>query len=428
MKNRNCIRLALALFALALTATHTDAQSVYTTLYAFTNFAGLPGVSGADDGTGSAARFDWPWGVAVDSAGNVYVTENFNNTIRKITPAGVVTTLAGSAGQSGFVNGTGSAARFDTPNGVAVDTNGIVYVADSFNGAIRKITPAGKVTTLASGFSLVTGVAVDTKLNVYVADYGDATVLKRTAAGALTTLAGSPGQTGSNDGIGNAARFNIPLDVAVDSAGNVYVSDFNPSCPADAGHTIRKITPGRVVTTLAGSPGQCGSADGTGSAARFNSQSGVAADSAGNVYVADPWNLTIRRITPVGEVTTVAGLVGVAGSVDGIGSAARFNRPNGVAVDSAGNIYVADAWNSRITKGTPISFRFDTSADSLTVSNGIFHARLSWPFDTNVVVEASADLAAWTPIQTNALPAGGLEVSVPLDTNQYQFFRARLAP
>lgn len=427
MKNRNRIVSTLALFALAVATTPIHAQSIYSTPYAFTNFAGIPGVSGTNDGASSAARFDLPWGVAVDSADNVYVTEYYNHTIRKITPSGVVTTLAGSPGEQGFVDGIGSAARFSTPTSVAVDTNGILYVADAFNGAIRKITAAGAVTTLATGFSLPAGVAVDTHTNVYVADQWNATVLKILPSRTVTTLAGSPGQTGTNDGIGSAAHFNQPIGVAVDSAGNVYASDFNPSC-SDSGETIRKITPGRVVTTLAGSPGICGSADGTGSAARFELPTSVAVDSAGNVFVTDQYNYTIRKITPLGEVTTLAGLAQVPGNADGIGSAARFNRPNGVAVDNAGNIFVADSFNSRITKGTPIHFRFDTSAGSLTVSNGIFHARLSWPFDTNVVVEASADLKGWTPIQTNALPAGGLDLSVPLGINQYRFFRAHLAP
>ena len=159
----------------------------------------------------------------MDSAGNVYVADSANNTIRKVTPAGVVTTLAGLAGSCGSADGTGSAARFYCPAGVAVDSAGNVYVADMHNNTIRKVTPAGVVTTLAG-------------------------------------LAGSPG---SADGTGSAARFNDPYGVAVDSAGNVYVAD-------TGNNTIRKVTPGGVVTTLAGLAGSAGSADGTGSAARFD--------------------------------------------------------------------------------------------------------------------------------------------------------------
>src|SRR5207245_2450146 len=152
------------------------------------------------------------------------------------------------------------------------------------------------------------------------------------------------GYNGSDDGTGSAARFYNPYRVATDSSGNVYVADTN-------NHTTRQITPAGVVTTLAGLAGINGSADGTGSAARFNYPVGVATDSSGNVYVADTFNHTIRQITPAGVVTTLAGLAGTSGSVDGTGSAARFYRPYGVATDSSGNAYVADGNNNTIRKG-----------------------------------------------------------------------------
>ena len=268
--------------------------------------AGLAGSSGSADGTGSAARFCYPYGVAVDGSGNVYVADTDNYTIRKITPAGVVSTLAGLAGSSGSADGTGSAARFDYPYGVAVDGSGNVYVADSGNNTIRKITPAGVV----------------------------------------STLAGMAGSSGSADGTGSAARFNYPTGVAVDGSGNVYVAD-------TGNNTIRKITPAGVVSTLAGTAGSSGSADGTGSAARFYYPYGVAVDGSGNVYVADNDNYTIRKITPAGVVSTLAGLAGSSGSADGTGSAARFYYPYGVAVDGSGNVYVADTDNDTIRKITP---------------------------------------------------------------------------
>jgi uncharacterized delta-60 repeat protein len=325
-----------------------------------TTLAGSAGLSGSKDGTGSAARLSYPTGVAVDSVGNVYVANYGNSTIRKITSAGVVTTLAGSAGQSGSADGTGSAARFSSPRGVAVDSGGNVYVADSNNHTIRKVTAAGVVTTLA-GSALASGstdgtgsgtgfdfngwgqVAADSSGNLYVAEYGSHTIRKITRAGVVTTLAGSAGLAGSTDGTGSAARFYLPMGVAVDGAGTVYVADtFNL--------TIRKISSAGVVTTLAGSAGLAGSTDGTGSAARFNYLQGAAVDSTGNVYVADSDNHTIRKITPAGVVTTLAGSAGLAGSTDGTGSAARFYRPRGVAVESGGNVYVADSNNNRIRK------------------------------------------------------------------------------
>jgi hypothetical protein len=321
--------------------------------------AGLAGSQGSDDGTNSAARFDEPSGVAVDGAGNVYVADTFNYIIRKITPGGMVTTLAGTAGFSGSADGTGTSSYFDDPSSVAVDGSGNVYVADSVNNTIRKITSGGVVTT-AAGLTTSVGsadgtnsaarfnnpgdVAVDASGNVYVADTGNATIRKITPSGVVTTLAGLARSGGSADGTGNSARFNMPYGVAVDGAGNVYVAD-------TGNDKIRKITPGGVVTTLAG--GSVGSADGTGSAAQFSSDTrSVAVDGAGNVYVADTGNYTIRKITPGGVVTTLAGLAGSSGIADGTGSAARFFAPNGVAADAAGNVYVADTYTiRRVTHG-----------------------------------------------------------------------------
>src|SRR6266496_4278817 len=346
------LRSALGLQSLAfvyafLLAGSLGAQSVYTP-YTFTTLA-------------SAARFNSPHGVATDSSGNVYVADTINHTIRKITPAGVVTTLAGLAGITGSDDGTGSAARFYDPIGVATDSSGNVYVADTVNNTIRQITPVGVVTTLAglagiygsadgtgsaARFNNPFGVATDSSGNVYVADSGNNTIRKITPAGAVTTLAGLAGITGNADGTGSAARFSNPEGVATDSSGNVYVGDtYN--------NTIRKISPAGVVTTLAGLAGSGGSDDGTGSAARFYLPVGMATDSSGNVYVADTFNYTIRKISPAGVVTTLAGLAGFPGSDDGTGSAARFSFPEGVATDSSGNVYVADTSNHTIRKITP---------------------------------------------------------------------------
>ena len=340
-----------------------------------TTLAGLAGNNSYADGTGSAARFSLPNSVAVDTSGNVYVADVFNNTIRKITPAGVVTTLAGSAAfLAGNVDGTGSAARFNTPEGVAVDSGGNVYVADFGNDTIRKITiPGGVVTTVAgqaagSGsadgtgsaarFSAPVGVAIDTSGNVYVGDGGNNTIRKITIpGGVVTTVAGSAPTAGSTDGTGSAALFNAPSGLAVDSSGTIYVAD-------SLNNTIRKITSTGVVTTFAGSAGVTGSADGTGSAAQFNLPRGVALDSAHNVlYVVDGQNHTIRKITiPGAVVTTLAGQAGTPGHADGNGTAAQFNTPRGVAVDIAGNVYVGDTFNHTIRKIDPTSGNVTTLA------------------------------------------------------------------
>ena len=359
-----CHRLSgLAFLAViaGLLAGGVSAPAQTAPTYSWVNFAGQPGSDGNTDDTGSAARFHTPAGVAVDNAGNVFVADTYNHTIRKITAAGVVTTFAGSAGVTGTNDATGSAARFNTPYGVAVDTNGNVYVADSSNSTIRKITPAGMVTTLAglawnSGSADGTGsgarfywpyaVTVDSAGNVFVADEANHTIRKVTPAGEVTTLAGSAGNSGSADGTSIAAGFYNPTGVAVDTNGNVYVAD-------SYNHTIRKVTAAGEVTTLAGSAQHPDSTDGMGSTARFYFPIGVAVDGAGNVFVADTYNSTIRKITAAGMVTTIGGEAGRVGSFDGIGSSANFNNPYGIAVDSAGILYAADSGNDRISKGTP---------------------------------------------------------------------------
>lgn len=308
--------------------------------------AGLAGSSGSADGTGAAARFNQPCGVAIDSAGNVYVADTFNEVIRKVTPAGVVTTLAGTAGNEGLVDGTGPAAKFSTPFGVAVDGAGNVFVADSGNSKIRKVTPAGVVSTYANSgnFILPQGIAIDGSGNVYVADTLNEEIKVITPAENTSVLAGVQFGQGFQDGTGAAARFNYPFGLVVDDSGNVVVAD-------SANGAIREVTAAGVVTTIAGGAGGAGHVDGTGNFARFSSPAALAVDGAGNILVADSGNNAIRRVTSGGVVTTLAG--GTMGNMDGTGSAASFNAPGGIAVDAAGNAIVADTGNQTIRKVTP---------------------------------------------------------------------------
>lgn len=325
-------------------------------------------ISTDDDVVGSelwlldvAATFNNPNAVALDSASNVYVADTSSHTIRKITAAGVVSTLAGGAGVSGTADFIGLAARFSSPRGVAVQKSGAaagtVFVADTGNHVIRRITPDGVVTTWAglagtsgSGngnggvarFNSPEGVAVDGTGIVFVADTGNHLIRRIDVNGNVTTVGGIAGSSGDTNGNFTISKFNGPRGVAVDSGGHLLVAD-------TGNHLIRRISNIGDVTTLAGGTGQAGSTDATGTAARFSSPRGVAVDSAGNVYAADTGNSTIRKITSAGVVTTLAGSAGQVGSTDATGAAARFSSARGLAVDTTG-VYMADTGNHLIRK------------------------------------------------------------------------------
>jgi len=364
--------IALGVLALTLTACGGSAATVGGTPAAtasgspaaasatVTTLAGTAGATGSADGTGAAARFAYPLNIACDAAGNLYVTDHLNLTIRKITLTGVVTTLAGKAGSMGSVDGRGAAVRFYSPDGIARDAAGNLYVTEFDGYTIRKITPAGQVTTLAgkaraagtadgtgaaARFNGPDGIACDTAGTLYVTDSGSNTIRRISPAGRVTTVAGKAGVMGSADGTGAAASFNGPSGIACDAAGNLYVAD-------SGNNTIRKITPAGVVTTLAGKPGATGSADGVGPSATFNNPQGIACDAAGNLYVVDSQNCAVRKITPAGVVSTVAGKAGSVGKADGSGAAASFFAPTGIACDAAGNLYVTDTHNYTIRKIT----------------------------------------------------------------------------
>lgn len=319
--------------------------------YVVTTIAG-DGTASFLDGAGLYAKFNAPHGLAVDAQGNIFVADHQNHRIRKISPAGGVSTFAGN-GNATFADGTGTSAMFNRPNGMAIDAAGNLFVADQMNHRVRKVTPAGVVSTLAGNgaasfaegngvqamFNTPTGVAVDVAGNVFVADYMNNRIRKIATNGDVTTFAGNGG-TGFADGQGTAAMINGPHGIATDPAGNVYVAE-------GWGARIRKISAAGLVSTLAGN-GATGFADGIGTNTMMNYPHGILVDSQGNIIFVDRGNARIRKLFPDGTLVTLAGAG--TGYADGTGTTALFSTPTGIALDAKGNLYVGDSVNQRIRR------------------------------------------------------------------------------
>lgn len=363
--------------------------------YLWTTIAGQAGVYGSTDGTNSEALFNSPAGMAIDKAGNIYVSDHSNQLIRLVYPVGtnwVVKTMVGSPGLYGSTDGTNSAARVNDPYGLGVDSSNNVFLADNYSRCVRKIKPVSTnwvISTIAGGnsttpgtadgtnrtarFNYLTGLTVDSSNNIYVADTLAPTIRKIRPVSTnwvTSTIAGTPGAYDGADGVNGAAHFVAPSGLTADAAGNLFVVD-------TYGNTVRKMTPSGTnwsVSTIAGVNGVAGSADGTNNNALFNTPSGVAVDSLGNLYITDSGNRTIRKMTPVGAdwiVTTIGGQVDTPGSTDGDNSVALFDGPGGIVVNSNGTIFVEDGTTHTIRQGIlamPPSIAF--APQDLTVTNG----------------------------------------------------------
>lgn len=366
--------------------------------YLYSTYAGSPAQEGFADGPRLDARFRNPTGLAKDAAGNLYVADTGNHVIRRIATDGTVTTLAGSAGQAGSADGTGSAARFSYPWGLAVDASGNVYVGDSGNHTIRRVTPAGVVTTFAgtagvagsadgtgaaARFASPSGLTLDAAGNLFVSDYANSTIRRITPGGVVSTFAGTAGVFGYADGVGPAARFNYPDGLVFDTAGNLFVADSN-------NHILRRITPGGEVTTFTGTPQAAGATDGGPGVARFDSPIGLAFEASGNLLVTDRGNNLLRRVSPDGLVSTIAGQAGVAGSADGSGTVARFDFPTGIVVLGSSEVFLTDTFNDSVRRGLPSALSNTASSGSTAVwlMNGATlssEATLSLPSDWQIV-------------------------------------------
>lgn len=311
----------------------------------------------AGDGTASlvngpslSATFHFPEDIVVAANGNVYVNDVFNHVIRKIA-AGQVSTLAGGIG-SDIINGNGASAGFKSPYSVTIDANGNLYTTDDADPRVRKISPAGEVSTYAgietpgyvdgskdvAQFKSGNYIIADALGNLYVSDAGNNRIRKISVEGQVTTIAGT-GMPGYNDGRGATAQFNFPGGITIDKQGNLYIVD-------RGNFRIRKITPAGEVSTFAGS-GMQGDKDGSAGEAQFNLDTrDIVVDEAGSLYLSD--RDRIRKINAEGIVSSIAG--STSGFRDGDGTSAKFNFPNGLGIDTQGKIYVADLNNNRIRK------------------------------------------------------------------------------
>jgi hypothetical protein len=320
--------------------------------------AGLAGSPGNADGVGAVAKFMGARGVATDAVGNVYVADTGNHTIRKISTSGQVTTIAGTAGQAGTANGLGAVARFRGPWALAVGADGVVYVADTENHAIRKISTSGEVTILAGSpglggsqdgtgtgarFYRPMGIAVDASGTVYVADTGNHTVRMITAAGVVTRVAGRASFAGYVDGGVSQSMLSSPMGLALAADGSVWVADSN-------NFVLRKLSAG-ILSTIAGMAGESDLINGQGSVARLRGPIGLTADEEGSVYFSELSSQYIRKCTAGGVVSTWAGVPNSSGAVDGAYAEVKFYQPAGLAMDGQGNLYVADSGNSTIRMG-----------------------------------------------------------------------------
>jgi streptogramin lyase len=442
-------RLAARVLAIWMIAPLGHAQT-----YTFRNVAGNSTFTygGSSDGANSNAQFSFPAGVAADSQGNLYVADQNNCTIRKVTPAGtnwLVSTIAGSVGSFGPLrDGTNSHALFNYPTGIAADPSGNLFVADTGNNAIRKVTPvagttnwavttiAGNVkygfadgTNSAARFNGPVGIAVDANSDVFVADQYNNSIRKVTpVAGttnwAVTTIAGNTNY-GTADGANSTALFNAPAGIAVDAGGNLFVAD-------QYNNNIRKITPSGtnwIVTTIAGSgPGKPGSTDGT-NTGQFNSPTGVAVDALGNVYVADQGNDTLRKLAPLGTkwvTSTIGGSAARTGADNGPGTNALFYSPHSLVLDGKNSVFVADTDNNTIRIGF-LPPAILTLAPPFGLNGGQFGFNLTGPTGQLVLVEASSDLLAWLPIWTNAFGPVPLSFTDPQSAaSPPRFYRVHL--
>jgi sugar lactone lactonase YvrE len=416
----HAVSVSLAISAILLTPRAQAAAEVFV----FDIIAGQVGQIGTNDGPALEARFELPVGVAVDQTGNVYVGD-WNSTVRRISPDGNVTTVAGKPGEKGLIDGAGADARFNSVPGLAVDSASNIYAADFYNHAIRKITPDGTVSTIAGGnwgyedgvgreaqFVWPNGITLDAAGTILITDLFAENIRKITPDGVVTTVAGPHGAAISGagfqqvDGVGSAARFWMPSSIAAGPGGNMYVADWN-------NRTIRKITPDTAVTTFAGATKTRGTNDGPALAARFYSPQSLVLDAHTNIYVLERVHGTLRKISAGGMVTTVQ-------VCDSTGQPLAFRAPEGIAIDAAGNLYVADSSNRVIRKGRrALTLGIDEPAQG---TNLTLSFRPTKSGESVIEYTDSLENPNWKALQTKSAELGAAVTITDDNTSGHQRF------
>jgi DNA-binding beta-propeller fold protein YncE len=366
-------------------------------------------------GPAASSPLNDPNGVVVDSAGNLYIADVNNDVIEKVTPSGTLSIIAGTGSSGAPIPGPATSSPLDVPRGLAVDSSGNLIIADSDNSVVEKVTPSGTLSIIAgrSGSSGApipgpatsspldgpTGVAVDPAGNLYIADEGNNQIYKVTPSGTLSIIAGTGGSGTPTPGPAASSQFYSPADVAVDSVGNLYIAD-------QGNNLIEKVIPSGTLSIIAGTPGSSGTpTPGPATSSPLNNPLGVAVDSVGNLYIADQGNNVIEEVTPSGTLSIIAGTGSLGAATPGPATSSPLSYPGAVAVVSPGNFYIADSSNSEVEHVTPATSITTTPAPAPP-------ATTTAPTTTTPTTPTTTTPATTTPTRPSTPPVGPVQLRI----------------